>query len=78
MSENKGYRFKLEYTERIPLLIRDDKDKDMDSKDDGFVRFTTFGDTPEDTIKGHNELLNEWDRMLDKEVKDYGDKRRYR
>jgi hypothetical protein len=59
-TENKGYKFRFESTETE--FYEDDEHGHGTSS----TRFVTYGDTAEEAIKGHEDMLDEWDNFLEK------------
>jgi hypothetical protein len=58
MSENKGYRFKIEYVSYL--------DDETSGDDDSKMTFTAYGDTAKDTVAAIDEIKNEWDLFVEK------------
>jgi hypothetical protein len=69
-TENKEYKFKFEYTTT-------DHFEDEHGHGDVDTTFVTCGSTAEEAIKGHKELMEEWEKFLEKEAKGpYRDRRK--
>ena len=69
-TENKEYKFKFEYT-TTHHLEGEHGHGDVDTT------FVTCGSTAEEAIKWHKELMEEWEKFLEKEAKGpYRDRRK--
>jgi hypothetical protein len=55
-----GYKFKIEYE-----MLQDDENPADDSK----VRFITYGNTANEAVKNHSQMLSAWHKFLEKEAK---------
>lgn len=73
-TENKGYKFRLEHTERFDKTEEDE----ADAPDSTSTTFVTYGDSENDAIDSHKALYEAWDKFLDKEQRRFGDKRKFR
>jgi hypothetical protein len=61
-TENKGYKFRLEYIRTVHF----GGDENNPPGSDNF-RFVTYGDSVKETIQGNKDLYDEWDKLMEKE-----------
>jgi hypothetical protein len=60
-AENKGYKFRFEYTQTVHFPGDEKQSPGSDN-----YRFVTYGNSAKETVADNKDLYDEWDKLMKK------------